>query len=240
MQLRIKRSQRDGGLTKSTAIFCLDARAEFTPQERNDLRRYKLQNLVIYNSEAAKGYLDRGSSSEDGSVRGSLKNLAFSALASMRLNITVASLERGQHVECKSLDEVLACEEALHQACNNLRGYLDVVATFDGREVVVAFESGEEPKAIAQSTPLRPAEPPSTHPTHVSLPAPDPVAPPQEPMEPAEPTEPPINYTKAVADDLGGEFRKAFLNPDGSTRLERVIPIVLIALVFIFLAQYSS
>lgn len=156
MQLKIKRSQRDGGVISKNVIFCIDARVEFTAEEERNLRRYKLYNQVIYNSEASRALLDRGAAHTDGSTRGALKSLAYTALAAMRLNISVSSLARGQHIECKSMDELLGAENALLEACENLKGYLDTAATFDGREVLVDFATGT-PTIVAQSVAPDPA-----------------------------------------------------------------------------------
>ena len=150
MRLLVRRSQREGGTLSKNVIFCLDARAAFTAAEQQSVTRYKLQNQVIYNSEASKRHLDRGDVARDGSMVGGLKSLASTALAAMNLNITIATLGRGQHIECKSLDELLAAEDAIMQACRNLKAYLDAASTFDGREVLFDFETGE-PKAVAQS-----------------------------------------------------------------------------------------
>jgi len=184
MQLKIKRSQREGGVMKDQVIFCLDARVGFTPEEANSINRYKLQNQVIYNSEAAKRYLDKGDAVRDGSMVGSLKSLGLSALAAMRLNISIASLARGQHIECKSLDELLGAEEAIMTACQNLRGYLETAATFDGREMLFDFATGK-PEVVAQAvTPapmlVAPDEPPPApvpEPLIGSLPPPMPERP---------------------------------------------------------------
>jgi hypothetical protein len=155
MQLHLRRSQRDGGVISKSVIFCLDAQAGFTPEEDENIRRYKLHNQCIYNSEASKRMLDRADAAGDGSTRGALKSLAFSAFAAMRLNITVSSLSRGQHIECKSLDELLAAEDALYEACRNLKMYLDTAATFDGREVVIDYSQPEQPQVVAQAQPAQ-------------------------------------------------------------------------------------
>jgi len=152
MQLKIKRSQRDGGLIGNTAIFCLDARVEFTPAEQQSIIRYKLQGQVIYNSEASKKHLDQGDRHRDGSAAGGLKSIAHYVAAALNLNITIAGLQRGQHIECKSLDELLGAEDAVMVACQNLNKYLETAATFDGREVLVDFADGT-PELIAASSP---------------------------------------------------------------------------------------
>lgn len=173
MQLLLRRSQRAGTFSGSM-IFCLDARVQFTPEERASIQKYRLGNQVIYNSEASQRALDKAQASANqygGSdwrqIGGQLKGLAFLALASMKLNISIASLERGQHVECKSLDELLGAEDAIMTACENLRGYLDTAATFDGREVVVDF-STETPQVVA----VAPALPSSSLATVPPPPAP--------------------------------------------------------------------
>lgn len=94
MQLKLKRSQREGGLVSSTAIFCLDARVEFTGPEQQNIKRYKLASQVIYNSEASKKHLDRAEQqSSGGSLKGGLKSLASVALdaASISASSTRAS-----------------------------------------------------------------------------------------------------------------------------------------------------
>lgn len=151
MQLKLKRSQRDGGVISKNVIFCLDARAAYTAQERDSIRRYKLHNEIIYSSDKAKRLFDKGERQlASGETSGGLKATAAFLMARLQLNVTVASLEKGHHIECKSLDELLAAEDALYDACKNVRKYLDLAATFDGREVLVDF-SVDEPAIIAQA-----------------------------------------------------------------------------------------
>ncbi len=152
MQLKLQRSQRDGGVMSKTVIFCIDARVEFTPAEQASITRYKLQKQVIYNSEASKKHLDSAAGFQVGnSLGGNLRSLASVAMAAMNLNISIESLQRGQHVECKSLDELLGAEEAIMDACRNLRAYLDTAATFDGREVLIDFNTAD-PQIVATAT----------------------------------------------------------------------------------------
>lgn len=151
MQLKLTRSQRDGGMVSTKMLFCLDARVAFTEQERACITRYKLGSQVIYNSEASKRLLDKAGAQSDGSMVGGMKSLATLALAAMKLNISIASLERGQHIECKDLAELRAAEDAIVEACQNLREYLDTAATFDGREILLEFNAGQT-QVVAQST----------------------------------------------------------------------------------------
>jgi hypothetical protein len=152
MQLHLRRTQREGGLVSKSVIFCLDARVQFTTEEQQSITRYKLANQVIYNSEASQRMLARADANNDGSTVGHLKGIAFAAMAAMKLNITINSLQQGQHIECKTLDELIGAEDAVVDACKNLRAYLDTAATFNGSEVVIDF-STPEPATVAAASP---------------------------------------------------------------------------------------
>ena len=116
-------------------IRTLDARAEYTPEEMANIKKYKLGGQVIWNSaagEKALGNFNNAMASQ--SVIGGLTNLAK---LKMSLNITIDSLGNGQHIETESLDELIGAEEALMQGCQNAKSYLEVASTFDGAERVV-------------------------------------------------------------------------------------------------------
>lgn len=170
MQLKIKRSQRETGLMSKATLFCLDATVQFTADESASLNRYKMWKEGIYSSEAAQRAFAKSNDVADGSMMGGFKSLAHAAMGAMRLNITVGSLSQGQHIECKSLDELLGAEEAIMTACRNLRVYLDTAATFDGREVLFDFSKGE-PEAVASSATPQPAlVAPPVHPAQETVP----------------------------------------------------------------------
>lgn len=203
MQLMLRRSQRDSGIVSQKVLFCLDARVEFTPPETSDLKRYKMAGMVIYNSEATEraaagsaqamanaraqgvgfGSVDDFLSSASSKLGHGLKAAALGAFAMTRLTITISSLSRGQHIECKSMDELIGAENAIMIACQNLKQYLDVAKTFDGTQVVISYDNGE-PQVVAQT------------PGAIALVAPD-LAP--VPLDgPAEPAPAAIGY---VGDD---------------------------------------
>jgi hypothetical protein len=196
MQLKITRSQREGGVIATSVIFCLDARAELTAEERSNVLRYRLGNQTLYSSESAKRHADKAAASLDQTERGThaqqwggiAKGLAYAALSKLSLNISVDSLQRGHHIECKDLNEVIATESALFSACENLREYLATAATFDGREAVIDF-SKEVPQVVAPD-PAAVVSAPAFPPTSPdALPAPERTAPSYDmPVPAAEPT----------------------------------------------------
>jgi len=153
MKLVVRRSQKSS-LT-GTPIFCLDARVELSPEETSSVAKYKLSANIVYSSESSKRHLAQADAHlaagqmNRGNWGGSLhfvQSMGAMALAAMNLNISVGSLSKGQHIECKSLEEVLGAEAALQTACQALKAFLETAATFDGREVVVDFD---EPNASA-------------------------------------------------------------------------------------------
>lgn len=153
MQLKLKRSQRAGGMMGGKVFFGLDARAELSPDERNLVQKYGLGKIVVYDSEARKkhgesayGHFDDAAttpsytaSSAGRSLWKNARGLASAALMALSLRVTVDSLMSGQHIECKDLDELLGAESAIRDACGNLKAYLETAVTFDGREEVVEF-----------------------------------------------------------------------------------------------------
>lgn len=152
MQLKLRRSQRAGGMLGGKVIFGLDARAELSAEEQGLVRKYALGKLVVYDSEARKkhagsayGHFDNASATAygGGSITRSLwsnaRGLASMAMMALTLRVTVDSIIGGQHIECKDLDELLGAEAAIVDACKNLKAYLDTALTFDGREEVVEF-----------------------------------------------------------------------------------------------------
>ena len=161
MQLKIQRSQRMGGLTGTAVFFALDVRAEYAAEEQHNIRRYKLGPQAIYNSRAAAKHLDRAAANftaaEDrqrglGKQAAGLAKGALSfALAKMQLTITIASLGKGHHIECKDLGELLDAEDTVREACKDLTRFLEAAASFDGSETVIAYDRGEERVHVVQS-----------------------------------------------------------------------------------------
>jgi len=56
-----------------------------------------------------------------------------------KLNVTVKSLKDGHYLECPDLANLIDTEDEIEKACKNLKNYLDVAKTFDGRDIVIEF-----------------------------------------------------------------------------------------------------
>ncbi len=153
MQLKLKRSQRMGGMMGGKVLFALDARADLSKDEQTLVSKYGLGKIVVYDSEARKKHGEAaygnfgdaastqglGMSSAGKSLWKNARGIASAALMALSLRVTVDSLMSGQHIECKDLDELLGAEAAILDACKHLKAYLETSLTFDGREEVVEF-----------------------------------------------------------------------------------------------------
>jgi len=152
VQLKLQRSQRSGGVFGKAVVFCLDARAEYSPSEAANISKYRLGGEVVYSSQAARRHLENVGRHLDRSQQGSaaaragslVRGAASLALAKMQLNISIASLGRGHHIECKDLEELLEAENALMNACRRLKEYLATAASFSGSVILVDFDDNEK------------------------------------------------------------------------------------------------
>jgi hypothetical protein len=157
MLLKIKKSQTTN--LWGTVIFIIDARMEISAQEHRLVQKYHLGDLLIYSSNARDKHLDAMKASVEGTkghpvftlsvkdqLMGVLKTIfsfgmagAHATMAAYHLKITVNKLLRGVHVRCKDMNEVLVAKNAIVQAGQSLRTYLDVGQSFDGTEEIHEF-----------------------------------------------------------------------------------------------------
>ena len=147
LYVKVRRSQK-AGMLGGKPTFMLDARVELSAEDQGLVSKYGLGDQVVYDSKARRArneeatghYQDAYASSYSSVGRMSwqaLKAVSASAMAALTLRVTVNSLIRGQHIACKELDELLAAEAAIIEACNSLKAYLETAISFDGREELI-------------------------------------------------------------------------------------------------------
>lgn len=122
MKVLLRRDQRPGLLGKM--IFTLEVRADLSADEKERIRKYKLQDTELYASHAITG----GSG-----LLGVASRLAWKAVA---LTLTVRDLENGKRIEVKDVVELLAIEEHIRQAAQTFKEVLDAASHFGGEEVL--------------------------------------------------------------------------------------------------------
>ena len=123
MKLLLRRNQKSGMMRG--ASFTLDARAELTPEEYKNIERYGFGKTMLYQRNQV---VDPGSG-----LLGMASRFAFKM---MNIEVTVASLANGIHLEFKDIIEMLAVEDQLKEASKNFKAILDAAAKFGGEEVV--------------------------------------------------------------------------------------------------------
>lgn len=155
--LKLKRSQRSGGLTGGKLFFALDARIDVPAGDRELIKKYKLGEAIVYDSEDRQRYSEAAQAHAEAShdntsmfapvgqqalgVGKTLYKLGragvSAAMAGLALRVTVDSLLAGVHIECKSMQELLEAEKAVITGAHNLKSYLQTAVTFDGREEIL-------------------------------------------------------------------------------------------------------
>jgi hypothetical protein len=140
MQLKLRRSQKTTGMISKSVSFVLDARAELSAEESAAVKKYGLGNQILYASAKSKAHAETAMSVDPTTGGGFLRGIAAAAMSRLSLNISIDSLTKGHHIECKDLEELLGAEEAIQNACQAIRGYVELAQTFDGREIVIDFE----------------------------------------------------------------------------------------------------
>ena len=119
MKLLIKRNQKSGSFTGKIS-FILEVRAELTPEEEENVKKYKMGKTMLYTNLA-----DRGAG-----IIGAVHR------AAVGIEITVDSLVKGRVIDCKDVLEMLAVEEQVKEACAAFSAMLTAAATFGGEEVL--------------------------------------------------------------------------------------------------------
>lgn len=110
MKLKFRRDQRKSGLfgMGKGFDFVLWFQAEFTPEERELIRKYAVGDYII----------------------GKYK------VNDLDVSITVNDLEKGKTVYMKDVVELLELEEKIVEACKMLKALLEVMASFGGERVI--------------------------------------------------------------------------------------------------------
>lgn len=122
MKLLLRRDQRSGLLGK--VVFSLDVRADILPEERENIRRYKLGDTELYASHDIVG----GSG-----LLGVASRLAWKAVT---IRVSVDDLTNGKKVEAKDIVEMLSIEEQIREAAATFKAVLDAASHFGGEEVI--------------------------------------------------------------------------------------------------------
>jgi hypothetical protein len=156
--IKTRRSKKRKGLWRRT-IFVLDARMAVSPDIRREIAEYDLGGRIIYDSLARKHHTEAMKAHQEATKqqpgwRDPIEKQAFGLVktifrvvfivisatrAGLAVRVTVASLMRGAHIECRDLNELLTAEKGIANAAIRIRNFIDEARTFDGREEISVF-----------------------------------------------------------------------------------------------------
>lgn len=125
MKLLLRRNQKSGVLGMGKITFILEVRAELTPEEQENVKKYKLGETMLYER---RELVDRGSG-----LLGLASRMAFKMI---NLTVSVNDLANGKKIDCKDIVEMLAVEEQVKEAAQNFKNVLNAAASFGGEEVI--------------------------------------------------------------------------------------------------------
>lgn len=111
MKLCVKREQEEkkGFFGGSKGVsFLLSCRVELDGEEKGLIEKYKQWDLPVYEYESVKG---------------------------MPVSWSVRQITSGASVSCDGVGALLAGEEQIKEACNNLKVMLRVMSSFGGEDV---------------------------------------------------------------------------------------------------------
>lgn len=123
MKLLLRRDQKSGLIGKIT--FTLTVRAELTEVERDNIKKYKLGDTMLYERDKI---IERGSG-----LLGVASRLAFKM---MNITVSVNDLLGGKKIDCKDIVEMLAVEDQIKEAAQTFKNVLEAAASFGGEEVI--------------------------------------------------------------------------------------------------------
>lgn len=120
MKLVIVRDQVTKGMMSKKINFSITANVELTAEEKTNIDKYKLGNIILYSNME-----DRGTG-----VLGALSRKA------MAVEFTINDLAMGRKIESEDIIEIISLEEQIITAAKNFKDILEASANF-GNETVV-------------------------------------------------------------------------------------------------------
>ena len=129
MKLKLRRSQKSG--MTGNVTFKMMAIVDLEVDESAAVRKYKLGKEVVY--ESPKGAAASQLLAVGGAFSGITATIAAKAMNQI---LTVDDLVKGKEIACKDINEMMAAEEQIREACLGLSRILFVCQHFDGEEVI--------------------------------------------------------------------------------------------------------
>lgn len=121
MKLVLSKKQEKKGMMSKKLVYSLTIKADLTEDERSNLGTYEMFETVLYSD-----------------VEGDPSSSAWKALKTIATAtvIKVSDLSFGRTIECQSFMEIMAIEQQVISACNNLKNLLEAMSNFHGEQII--------------------------------------------------------------------------------------------------------
>ncbi len=133
MKLKLRRNQQSGitGKVSFKLFFIVDLDSD----EAAALKKYKFGKQIVYETPKGAAALEglKTASSVGGIGRGIAATIAAKAFDHI---LSVNDMIDGKEIICKDIDEMIAAEEQIKDACQTLSRILYMCQHFEGEEII--------------------------------------------------------------------------------------------------------
>jgi len=126
MKLLLRRSERASAFGKP--VYILEARAEFSPDELERIRKFKFGKIMLY---SRKGPVDF-----DTLPQGALGVGAALFHHATNTTVSVNDLVSGKRIESKIVTEIMTIEQEIRQAAVTFSATLRAASAYGGEDVI--------------------------------------------------------------------------------------------------------
>ncbi len=128
MEVLLTKSQKKGMMGLGSVSFILEIKARLTDEEAALVKRYKMDDIIIYEKMPIHATAN---------ALGGLGKLAVGlASRAFQLQFQVRDLVNGRKIEAKDISEMLAAQEQIKEASENFHNMLMASKYFEGEEII--------------------------------------------------------------------------------------------------------
>lgn len=127
MELLLTRDQKNTMLGMGSVKFSLTVKAKLTDEEKAAVKKYKMDDIRIYESVPLDGV----------KMLGGVSATLIGALSkALNLHFLVKDMVEGKTIEVKDIAEMIAAEEQIKEAARNFHALLKAASSYKGEEVI--------------------------------------------------------------------------------------------------------
>lgn len=128
MELLLTKEQKSGMMGIGAVKFIMHIKARLTPEETELLKKYKMDDLILYEKLPLNSVVPN--------MGGMTSMLVGIAARALDFRFLVKDLVNGKTVEVKDIGEMLVAEAQIKEAAENFHTLLMAAANFKGEEII--------------------------------------------------------------------------------------------------------